>query len=218
MLTQKISSALALFILGCALGAGPAQALDSGDQTAATATIDNFDNTLLASMKDAKTLGYQGRFNRLAPVVDKTFDLPLMTKLLVGPQWNGFSPDKQAALLEQFRRYTIGTYANRFDSYDGEKFQIVAPATAQRDDMRVQTELTPKNGQPVKLDYILRKGDKGWKIIDIFLQGTISEIATQRAEFQSVLSSNGVDGLITTLDKKAADLGAPQAGSAGDQQ
>ncbi len=184
----------------------PAIAQDQADDAAATATIKTFDDTLLSTMKDANTLGYKGRFDRLAPVIDKTFNLPLMTRLLVGPQWNDFSAEKQAELLSEFRRFTIGTYANRFDGYNGEKINIVSQPQDQKADVLVQTELVTQKGEPVKLNYLLRKGDHGWQVIDIFLEGTISQLATQRSEFQSVLSANGVDGLITKLDKKSADL------------
>jgi phospholipid transport system substrate-binding protein len=182
----------------------PVYAQDEADNSAATATIASFDDTLLSTMKDAGKLGYKGRFERMAPVIDKTFNLPLMTRLLVGPEWNTLSADKQAELLAEFRRFTIGTYANRFDGYNGEKINIVSVPQDQKSDMLIQTELVPQKGEPVKLNYLLRKGDHGWQVIDIFLEGTISQLATQRSEFQSVLSAAGVDGLITQLDKKSA--------------
>jgi phospholipid transport system substrate-binding protein len=191
-----------------------ADAATPADMSSAVATIDSFDQSLVGVMKDAKTLGFKGRYDRLAMVVDKAFDLDFMTKLLVGTAWNDMPADKQAALVKSFRNFTISTYASRFDGYNGEVIETTGAPTELRDTLRVPTHIVPKDGQPVELDYILHSDPAGWQVIDIFLQGTISQLATQRAEFQSVLLAKGVDALIDTLDKRAADLAAGAASQA----
>ena len=189
----------------------PVRAVTSADSGAAISLINAFDESLLSTMKDADTLGYQGRFDRMASAVDKAFDLPFMARYLVGSKWADLSADQQTALVKSFREYTIGQYANRFNGYDGETISIVNQPTDLRDNVRVQTVLTPKKDQPVKLDYILQHNDNGLKVIDVFLQGTISQLATQRSQFQSVLASSGVDGLIAMLDKKGGDAAGSSA-------
>ena len=190
----------------------PALADQPQDAQAATSVVSGFDESLLGIMKDAKSLGYQGRYDRIAPAVDKAFDIAFTAKLLIGPDGNQIPADKMADLTDRFRRFTIGTYANRFDGYNGEKIEIVGQPTTQRDDVRVQTQIVPSGGtEPVKLDYILHHDDKGWQIIDIFLNGTISQLATQRAEFQHVLKDGGIDALIAALDQKIAGLSTPSA-------
>ncbi len=206
-------SALAFFLAPALIAqVAPALAVTAGDAVAAKAEISSFDETLLSTMRDAGSLGYQGRFDRMAPAVDKTFDLPFMARFLAGAKWNDLSADSQAALVRSFRNYTIGQYANRFNGYDGETLGIVGEPTDQRDDVRIQTQLKPKKDAPVELDYILHHDDNRLKVIDIFLQGTISQLATQRSQFQAVLAKDGAEGLIAMLDKKAADessSGAP---------
>ena len=192
-------------LLTLMLFATPALAMTPEDSATATGIVTTLDDSLLSIMKDAQTLGFQGRFDRMTPVVDKDFDIPGMTKFVLNSKWATLTADQQQALVASFRKFTIGQYANRFDGYSGETFAIVGEPTDQRDDVRVQTVLTPKTGAPVKLDYILHHTDQGLQIIDVFLQGTISELATQRSEFQSVLAAQGVDGLIAMLDKKAGD-------------
>ena len=199
---------LALFLFVATTVAAPAMAAPTDDMSAAQGVVSSFDDALLGTMKNAKALGYQGRYDKLAPVIDKDFDLAFTTKLVIGSAWNDVPADKQAAVVEKFRKFTIGTYANRFDGYGGEQINIVGSPSMQRDNVRVQTQIVQTSGDPVKLDYILHKTGSSWKIIDIFLQGTISQLATQRSEFQAVLKSDGVDGLMTMLDKKTADLAA----------
>jgi phospholipid transport system substrate-binding protein len=189
------------------------------DAQATTAVVQKLDDTLLATMKDGQKLGYAGRVAKLAPVIDQTYDLPFMTRFIIGTDWNSLPPEKQQQMLESFRRFTIGTYASHFDEYNGETFEIVGQPIAQRSDVMVQTKLVPAKGTPIRLNYLMRKGDKAsnngkWQIIDVFLEGTVSELATQRADFQQALTAGGVDGLIQKLDTKTAALGTDPAAPA----
>jgi phospholipid transport system substrate-binding protein len=196
--------ALAGGLLIASLGSGPAAAAD-----APTAVVDGFYKTLIQVMKQATTLGFDGRYKALQPAIETAFNLPLMVRLAVGPQWNSITPDQQKRLLEGFRRFTIATYANRFDGYDGEHFEIRGekPGGAGGGTM-VETRLVPQKGggDPVELNYLVRQDDGRWQIIDVFLSGTISELATRRAEFTSVLRRDGAEGLAVMLERKVAEL------------
>jgi phospholipid transport system substrate-binding protein len=129
-----------------------------------------------------------------------------MIRLAVGPQWNTLSPTQQSRLLTAFRRFTIATYAGRFDGYDGEHFEVRGEAPAPSGGTMVETRLVPSNGDPVELNYLEREADGKWQIIDVFLSGTISELATRRAEFTSVLRRDGADGLVGMLERKVAEI------------
>ena len=72
---------------------------------------------LLTTMKDGRTLGQSGRYARLAPVVGRLFDVPLMARLAVGPSWATLSPAQQQQVTDAFAHYISATYADRFDSY-----------------------------------------------------------------------------------------------------
>src|SRR6516162_3355430 len=74
-------------------------------------------DTLVTTMKDGRTLGQSGRYARLAPVVDRLFDVPLMARLAVGPSWATLSPAQQQQVTDAFAHYISATYADRFDSY-----------------------------------------------------------------------------------------------------
>jgi phospholipid transport system substrate-binding protein len=63
-----------------------------------------------------------------------------------------------------------------------------------------------KDDKPVALNYLLRQTPQGWKIVDIYLDGTISELARRRDEFASIIRTQGVDGLIALLKKKNEEL------------
>jgi phospholipid transport system substrate-binding protein len=175
------------------------------DETQARAVIQRFCDTLLTAMKDADTLKFQGRYALLEPVITETFDLPTMTRLAVGAAWNSIPADKQQRLIEAFRKFTIATYASRFDGYSGERFEIDQPRPTQNG-MLVPTTIVQSNGDEVSINYLLHRADNTWKVIDIYLTGTISELATRRSEFSSIIQRQGVDALISTLEERAKKL------------
>jgi phospholipid transport system substrate-binding protein len=168
--------------------------------------VRGFYDALLTTMRNGPTLGQSGRYARLAPVVDRVFDVPSMTRLAIGPSWATLSPAQQQQLVEAFRHYVAATYANRFDSYSGEQLQVTGerPYNA---DVIVQTKIVKSDGDTTTLDYLMRQNQGSWQISDVYIDGTISQLAIQRSEFYSILRRDGVDGLVMALNRKVDLLG-----------
>jgi phospholipid transport system substrate-binding protein len=165
----------------------------------AVAPIRAFYDALLAAMKQADQLGVRGRYDKLAPVIRATFDLPAMTRIAVGPEWTAIPPEQQTALQDSFARMTIATYANRFDGYSGQSFEVDPEILSRNTGRVVRTRLLRPKEEPVTLNYLMRGSGDSWKIVDIYLSGTISELATQRSEFGAILKSGGPAALIESL-------------------
>jgi phospholipid transport system substrate-binding protein len=176
--------------------------------TGAAAVPQSLCDALISSMKKGSTITYQQRYELLAPEVSKDFDLPLMTRLVVGPAWRSMSPADQANLVKSFSNYSIATYAQRFKSFSGERFEVDPNASAgARGDMVVHTKLFTGGPDPVQLDYMMRKTGEQWRIIDVFLSGTISELAARRSEYTATLRAGGAAALVALLDKKSTEIG-----------
>ena len=181
-------------------------------ESAAASAVDpqsnvrGFYDTLLTTMKDGRTLGQSGRYARLAPVVDRLFDVPSMTRLAIGPSWATLSPAQQQQLTDAFRHYIVATYADRFDSYSGQQLQVTGerPYSA---DVMVQTKIVKSDGETTTLNYLMRQNEGSWQISDVYLDGTISQLAVQRSEFHSILRRDGIDGLVMALNRKVDLLG-----------
>jgi phospholipid transport system substrate-binding protein len=170
-------------------------------------TVQTFYNALLDSMKSAGKLGYQGRVQKLAPVFDQVFDQALMARIAVGPQWSSLTPDQQARIVDSFKRLNAAAYASNFDGYDGEKFEITGQSPTGAGDQLVNSRMVRPKDDPIAFNYRLRQEGKDWKIIDIFLSGTISQLANYRSEFTATLRSKGADGLVALIDQKIKDFG-----------
>ena len=194
-------------LLGIAMLVHPAHAvpMSGGD------TVKGLYDALLGTMKSGRSLGQSGRFARLEPVIRRTFDIPTMARLSVGSSWVTLSEAQRQQVTESFGRYISAIYADRFDSYAGQKLQVTGeqPATA---GLMVKSQIIKANGEPVNVDYLMRRNGDTWLISDIYLDGAISEVATRRSEFAAILKSEGIDGLITALNRKANTLTASTQG------
>lgn len=169
--------------------------------------IQRFCDVLVAVMRDAARLSFDQRYQRLAPAITQTYNLPLMSQLAVGGTWVRLQPAQQQRLSDDFSRYTIAVYANRFDSYNGQRFEVEPGGVSNPSGVIVQSRLIRTDGTKLVLNYLMRQNSGGlWQAIDVYLSGTISELATRRADFAAVLQRSGVDGLLQLLEARIADL------------
>jgi len=187
------AAGLALSALSYPVHAAPA---GGGD------TVQGLYDALLSTMKNGRILGQSGRFTQLAPVIRRTFDIASMVRLSVGSSWACLSEAQRQQVSESFGRYISAIYADRFDSYDGQKLEVTGEQPAPSGVM-VKSQIIKANGEPVKVDYMMRRNGESWLISDIYLDGAISEVATRRSEFATILKNDGIDGLIAALNRKA---------------
>jgi phospholipid transport system substrate-binding protein len=125
-----------------------------------------------------------------------------MTRLAIGPYWAGLNEAQRRQVTESFGRYISAIYADRFDSYAGQKLEVTGEQPASSGVM-VKSQIIKASGEPVNIDYMMHRSGDGWLISDIYLDGAISEVATRRSEFAAILKDNGIGGLIAALDRKA---------------
>jgi phospholipid transport system substrate-binding protein len=181
----------------------PARAADS---EAVIAPIQQLIDGLLQVMKAGPGMPFSQRFDMLAPVVDRTFDLAAILRESVGASWTTLSPDQQTALAQAFRRYTVATYVNNFDTFDGQRFVVMPETRAVGNELVVQTQIIPKSGKSHELDYVMREGGAGWHVVDVLADGSISRVAVQRSDFRRLLARGGAPALVASLRSKSADL------------
>jgi phospholipid transport system substrate-binding protein len=185
------------------MGSSTARAASPAD--AASDTVRAFYGALLDTMQNAAALGVHGRYQKLEPVVQRTFDLPLMTRLSIGVAWDRLTSEQKEHAVSAFGRYVTATYASRFGGYSGEQFPVLGESRIPHG-VLVRTQIIKSNGEGVSIDYVTQENDAAWQIRDVYFGGTISELATQRSEFAAILRVAGVEGLIAMLNRKADEL------------
>jgi phospholipid transport system substrate-binding protein len=193
-------------VLGLAMVPYPAHAgpASGGD------TVQSLYDALLSTMKNGRTLGQSGRFKQLEPVIRRTFDIPSMARLSVGSSWATLTEAQRQQVTESLGRYISAIYADRFDSYAGQRLQVTGEQLAAAGVM-VRSQIVKTNGELVTVNYMMHRNGNSWLISDIYLDGAISEVATRHSEFAAILKSQGIDGLIAALNRKADILTATTA-------
>jgi phospholipid transport system substrate-binding protein len=189
--------------------AAPASTLDAPAAATPSATVDALHASLLDVMKHAVELGYSGREQKLRTVIPRYFDVHEMARKSLGaPQWKAASEDAKRRYLDTFERFTVANYAGRFDGFSGQSFETLGEVPGARNTVIVKTRLIDPTDKNVSLNYQMQQKDGAWKVIDVYLDGTVSELALRRSEFVSIVKRENLDALLVALDAKIAKLAA----------
>ncbi|MBS3964706.1 MAG: ABC transporter substrate-binding protein [Methylomonas sp.] len=171
------------------------------DELSARQVVEQFQNQLIDVMKRGKELGFKGRYDALEAAVKNSHDLPKIARIVVGKEWEGFTPEQQARFEEEFSRLSISAYAHNFKEYTGESFNFVSEEETGRGGVVIHSTLSIPGEKDVRFGYMMKKKDEGWRIINIIADG-VSDLALKRSEYTSVLSRHGFDGLIAKITER----------------
>jgi phospholipid transport system substrate-binding protein len=172
----------------------------------AVEVVENLHTTLLAVMKDGPEIGYKGRYDRLEPVIRASFDLPFISRTVLGRYWETLNQEQRSKFIETFSELSIATYAGNFDSYSGERFKTISEKEVSGGRILVQTRLIKSDGGEIPLDYIFHRVDHEWRIINVIAEG-VSDLALKRAEYAVFLKVKGFDALLLKLNEKIVQYG-----------
>ncbi len=178
----------------------PAAALPAATEPAAL--IQGFNGVLLDVMRNAKTLGYAGRREILGRKIGEVYHLPVMARIAVGSHWRTLPPAQRDTLVDGFSRMTVATYAARFDGWSGESFEMRGVDTVRAKTVLVKTAIIRPNDDPVEINYLMREFSTGWRVIDVFLKQSYSELATKRSEYSSIIRRQGFTALMAQIEAK----------------
>lgn len=175
--------------------------------TAPVAPIQHLTDSLLQVMKAGPGTPVKQRFDMLAPVIDQVFDLDVVLRTSVGSTWASLPPNEQNMLRPAFRRYTIASYINNFDSFNGQQFTVEPQARpVGNGEQIVRTRITSPSGDSHEIDYVMGNTGSGWRAVDVLADGAISRVAVQRSDFRRLLSRGGAPALVASLTAKSRDL------------
>ena len=177
------------------------------DEITARQVVEEFQNELIAVMKQGKELGFKGRYEKLDTAVKKSHDLPKIARIIVGKQWEELSQEQQAKLEKAISQLSVSAYAHNFKDFSGEAFSFLSEEETGRGGVVVHTNLHIPSEKDVKFDYMMKKKDEGWQIINIIADG-VSDLALKRSEYTSVLSKDGFDALIAKITEKIDNYAA----------
>jgi phospholipid transport system substrate-binding protein len=200
-------AAVALFCL-CATAAAdqaPAVAVDSPE-----ATVRSLHRALVEVSGRMEADDPQFRYQRLAPVIEATHDLPYIAEFTVRRQWGRFDAKQREAFIRAFERLSIMTYVARFSRVDKKSLVLRGSNRLESGRAEVSAAIVRSDATEVPIEYVLHQRDEGWRIVNIVADG-VSDLALKRAEYQRVLSDGSPEDLVRYVEDQAAALEADAA-------
>jgi phospholipid transport system substrate-binding protein len=180
---------------------------DSGD--AARQVVEAFHEVLLGCMKEGEVLGFSSRYERMLASLDHSFDLAFMARAAVSSAWKELDKPERAAFVDLTRRLSASRYADNFSGYGGQRFDTLDVEPAARDTILVKTLFVQPKDDDVRFDYRLRRLAAGWRVIDVQLDGMISELAIRRGQYRSMIEREGFPALVEALEEKIEKFSKP---------
>jgi phospholipid transport system substrate-binding protein len=132
------------------------------------------------------------------------FDTRTIGRFVLGRHWRAANENQRGEYLRLFEDFVVRSYAHRLGEYAGERLVVKGVRVAGGgDDFFVSSEIVRSSGPALRVDWRVRPRDKGYKIVDVIVEG-VSMLITQRDEFASVIRSSGGDleGLLVALRRR----------------
>lgn len=132
------------------------------------------------------------------------FDFNIISRLVLARNWRKMSPAQQKTFVEEFKKHLSVTYGKNVDSFANERIEITGDREEPRGDWTVQTKIVRgSNAEDILVDYRLRPKGDSWRVIDVVVE-RISLVSNFRSQLQEIISSDGVDEMLTMLAEKNA--------------
>jgi len=127
------------------------------------------------------------------------FDVEDMARFAAGRYWRAMSEAQQADYTGLFRRHFIAIVAKRFAGYSGETITLLGERAMEDGDVAIAAEITRRENTAIPVGLRLRAEGDTFRILDVAIEGQ-SMLVAKRAEFASVIGSQGIDGFLKVLN------------------
>jgi len=181
-------------------------AANASESAAAQQVIERLNAALLDVLTNGDALKFEGRYQKLQPVLASTFDIPEMARVATGPKWSELSDADKQKMTELFGKYMTTMYAARFRGHGGESFEMGDVKPRDNGKMLVITKMKRQSGEPVELSYMMKGQADAWKVVDVYYNGSISQLAQLRSEFSGSMRDGGVQKLEAALNDKVHQM------------
>ena len=131
-------------------------------------------------------------------VVKNSYDLEKMGKIIIGVDWKQMDTKTQKEFINVFKRFISVNYFRRFNKINELDFEHQT-VTNIKDKFKLARVILTADNEKFKIDYLLGFKNEKWKIFDVLLDGSISEVATKKSDFKKIIKEEGVSGLVKNL-------------------
>lgn len=172
----------------------------------AKAYVDSVSDRVLTIIANEK-LGHSEKQQKLISLFEQTVDTKWIGRFVLGRYYNTATPAQKKSYDDVYRDFLIRSYVPRFKEYKGEKIELGEVRKDGKNEYVVKTNIVAENEPAIRVDYRVRETGGSFRVVDIISEG-VSLINTQRSEFGSVVSREGMDYLIEQLENRLEQLKA----------
>lgn len=183
----------------------------SAEDSAATAVVRALDTAVLGLLEASPKLDFAARVAKITPAVDAAYDVAFMAEKSLGAHWKDLSDADKQRWVALSRRFSIANYAANFGHWSQQTIDLLGEEASGNDTVVVQTKINDPQGESVEMSYRLRSTDAGWRIVDVYLKGTVSELTLRRSDYTAVIEKNGFEALVKTMEDRLVDLASGKA-------
>ncbi len=131
-------------------------------------------------------------------VVKNSYDLEKMGKIIIGVDWKQMDSNTQKEFINVFKRFISVNYFRRFNKINELDFKHQTVKLI-GDKFKLARVILTADNEKLKIDYLLSFKNEKWKIFDVLIDGSISEVATKKSDFKKIIKEEGVSGLVKNL-------------------
>ena len=197
--------AITISLLLLALGSGTIQAASTPPQDVVQDTSTRMIDAL---RKNREMLDRDpGRlYDLVDQIVLPNFDFELMSRWVLGRAWQQATPEQRRQFTAEFRTLLVRTYAKALLEYSNEAIRVLPQVgAADGEEVTIKTEVRPKTGQPIQINYSMHLGNDAWKVYDVTVDG-VSLVTNYRGTFASQIRNSGMEAVIADLRQRNARI------------
>jgi len=152
-----------------------------------------------------KNLSEKKKAEKIISMIDQAIDSDWISRFVLGKNYKTVSDEDKATFNKLYRDFMTNTYGPKFKNYNGRKF-TVTDVKEQKGFYVAKAEFLPKDSNtPISVDFRVKERNGKLAILDFIAEG-VSLIETQRSEFDSMISQNGMKKFLLDLDARVKKL------------
>jgi phospholipid transport system substrate-binding protein len=184
-------------------------ALGAAESSTATETLKARDAEVRAALPPKGEAVSPAAHQKLESILTRAVDLEGVARAALAKNWDEATPAQRKKFMDAFKQRFRKATADQFtDDYRGTEVKYL-PEQAEGDRVKVPTEVVIK-GEPTRIEYVMRRSGKEWRIEDIVVDD-VSTVENYRSSFGRIIKKEGMDGLITRLNKGTVKQAAKEA-------
>lgn len=135
-------------------------------------------------------------------IIQETYDAKKMGKMIINNNWKSLSSYEQKEFVEVFEKFIAVNYLRRFSKIKRVDFKTQNIKKINENFRLVNISMTLNTSEKIELGYLLHYTKNNWLIFDVLVDGSISEIATRKSDFNNIINDQGFKKFISILKEK----------------